>query len=168
MVAALRIVEEVGEIREKIEIIVAGIGAKLCCGVAVRPLAVELQTAACGVGAFIIAQPSEPPNRALADGAPCHLVGSVPTPVVVHPGDAEKITVGALKVFSHSIDAAIVIAGLPWAVLPGIFSAKRQSSGSQFDAVAGKSPRVVIFAEGDAGGALFEAVDQMIVCLARR
>ena len=115
LIAASRIREEVGEVREQIEVVVEAVGheprLRLVVGAMPFPLhAVALRVAA--VGRIERAEEADQRDRALRD-----LIARVPLAVIRPHRRTEAVPAIALAVGHEAVELAIVVGMHPWAVV---------------------------------------------------
>ena len=111
LVAVHRIVEEVGEVREQIEVVADAVrgdaGRRVAVAAAVLPVggpAVTIRVAAVGR-----IDRTEPADQAGADRAIGDLVGGIPLAVIAHRRQREAVDLIALAVAQHAVDLLVVI-----------------------------------------------------------
>ena len=131
LVAVHRIVEEVREVGEQIELVLEPVGRRLELAAGERRRIVERQAVALRLAAVAVVERAVAADEAVVDRALGDLVGRVPLAAVGHRGDAELAVADRHHVAQHRVALPEVVGHLPRTVVVQVFETVGEHAGAR-------------------------------------
>ena len=143
LIAALRVVEEVGEVGKQIQIVVVAVGHHARDARLAAPVPLGREAVALAVPTVRRIDQPEAIDRARGDGAARDLVGGIPRRLVAHERRAPARAGVFLAVTQHAVALAVVVAALERPVVVHEFQSVEQAAGADLGGV-GEQPAIIM------------------------
>ena len=167
LIAVLRVIEEVGKIREQIEVVIHPVEQDFRRGMVVEAMPLGLQAVARALAAGALVERAKAIHESALDRPLRELIRGRPVAAISHAGDAPAMLLGAAAVGDEPVDFLVVVRVHPRPVIVEKLQSEEQIAPGQRPRIAEHQPPVAVGAAGEGDEILREHAEELHVESAR-